>query len=37
MSLKKDLDRFTLRKEQKEVLNFIQDEYNKNPLNKFFY
>ena len=36
MSLKKDLDRFTLRKEQKEVLNFIQDEYNKNPLNKFF-
>lgn len=36
MSLKKDLDRFTLRKEQKDTLDFIQDEYNKNPLNKFF-
>jgi hypothetical protein len=36
MSLKKDLDRFTLREEQQDTLDFIQDEYNKNPLNKFF-
>jgi ATP-dependent DNA helicase DinG len=36
MSLKKDLDKFKLRKEQKEALEFIDREYKSNPLNKFF-
>jgi len=36
MSLKKDLSLYTPRKEQKEALDFIQSQYNKNPLVKFF-
>ncbi len=36
MSLKKDLAKYKPRKEQKEALNFIEDEYLKNKLNKFF-
>ena len=36
MSLKNDLDKYKPRKEQKEALNFIETEYNKNKLNKFF-
>lgn len=36
MSLKKDLAKYKPRKEQKEALNFIQTEYTKNKLNKFF-
>lgn len=36
MSLKKDLDKFILRKEQQETLDFIDSEYKINPLSKFF-
>jgi len=36
MSLRKDLSRYKPRKEQKEALNFIETQYNKNPLTKFF-
>jgi Rad3-related DNA helicase len=36
MSLKKDLAKFKPRKEQKEALEFIDSEYNKNKLNKFY-
>ena len=36
MSLKNDLAKYKPRKEQKEALNFIETEYNKNKLNKFF-
>lgn len=36
MSLKKDLLKYSPRKEQQEALDFIRDTYNKNPLNKFF-
>ena len=36
MSLKKDLSLYKPRKEQKEALNFIETEYQKNKLNKFF-
>ena len=36
MSLKKDLQKYKPRKEQKEALHFIEDEYQKNKLNKFF-
>jgi Rad3-related DNA helicase len=36
MSLKKDLAKYKPRKEQKEALNFIESEYQKNKLNKFF-
>jgi len=36
MSLKKDLQKYTPRKEQKEALSFIDSEYQKNKLNKFF-
>jgi len=36
MSLKKDLAKYKPRKEQKEALNFIESEYIKNKLNKFF-
>ena len=36
MSLKKDLAKYKPRKEQKEALNFIETEYQKNKLNKFF-
>lgn len=36
MSLKKDLAKYKPRKEQKEALNFIENEYIKNKLNKFF-
>jgi len=36
MSLKKDLSKYKPRKEQKEALNFIEEQYNKNPLTKFF-
>ena len=36
MSLKKDLSKYKPRKEQKEALNFIDSEYQKNKLNKFF-
>ncbi len=36
MSLKKDLSKYKPRKEQKEALSFIDSEYQKNKLNKFF-
>jgi Rad3-related DNA helicase len=36
MSLKQDLSKYKPRKEQKEALNFIDSEYQKNKLNKFF-
>lgn len=36
MSLKKDLSKYKPRKEQIEALEFINDEYKKNKLNKFF-
>ena len=36
MSLKKDLAKFKPRKEQREALEFIDSEYNKNKLNKFY-
>jgi Rad3-related DNA helicase len=36
MSLKTDLAKYKPRKEQKEALNFIEAEYQKNKLNKFF-
>jgi len=36
MSLKNDLAKYKPRKEQKEALGFIESEYQKNKLNKFF-
>jgi Rad3-related DNA helicase len=36
MSLKQDLSKYKPRKEQKEALSFIDSEYQKNKLNKFF-
>ena len=36
MSIKKDLAKYKPRKEQKEALEFIESEYQKNKLNKFF-
>jgi Rad3-related DNA helicase len=36
MSLKKDIAKYKPRREQKEALNFIESEYQKNKLNKFF-
>jgi ATP-dependent DNA helicase DinG len=36
MSLKQDLSKYKPRKEQKEALNFIDSEYQRNKLNKFF-
>jgi len=36
MSLKKDLLKYNPRREQQETLDFIDTEYKKNPLNKFF-
>ena len=36
MSLKKDISKFKPRKEQREALEFIDSEYNKNKLNKFY-
>lgn len=36
MSLKNDLAKYTPRKEQKEVLDFIKSEYERNKLNKYF-
>lgn len=36
MSLKNDLSKYKPRKEQKEALSFIDSEYQKNKLNKFF-
>jgi Rad3-related DNA helicase len=36
MSLKKDLLKYNPRREQQETLDFINAEYKKNPLNKFF-
>ena len=36
MSLKKDLAKYKPRKEQREALDFIESEYQKNKLNKFF-
>jgi ATP-dependent DNA helicase DinG len=36
MSLKKDLAKYLPRKEQMETLNFIDNEYKKNKLSKFF-
>lgn len=36
MSLKKDITKFKPRKEQREALEFIDSEYNKNKLNKFY-
>jgi len=36
MSIKKDLSKFKLRKEQSEALEYIDSEYKSNPLNKFF-
>ena len=36
MSLKKDIAKFKPRKEQREALEFIDAEYNKNKLNKFY-
>jgi Rad3-related DNA helicase len=36
MSLKTDLAKYKPRKEQKEALSFIESEYQKNKLNKFF-
>lgn len=36
MSLKKDLSKYEPRKEQKDAIDFIDSEYQKNKLNKFF-
>ena len=36
MSLKTDLSKYKPRKEQRDVINFISSEYEKNKLNKFF-
>ncbi len=36
MSLKKDLLKYSPRREQKELIEFVDSEYKKNPLNKFF-
>lgn len=36
MSFKKDLSKYKPRKEQREALDFIDNEYKSNPLNKFF-
>ncbi len=36
MSLKKDIAKYKPRKEQKEALNFIDKQFNANPLTKFF-
>lgn len=36
MSLKKDLAKYTPRKEQREVLDFIKSEYSKNSSSKYF-
>ena len=36
MSLKKDLLKYKPRREQQEAMDFIDFEYKKNPLNKFF-
>ncbi len=36
MSFKKDLSKYKPRKEQREALEFIDNEYKSNPLNKFF-
>ena len=36
MSFNKDLKKFHPRKEQSDTLNFINKEYIKNPLNKFY-
>jgi ATP-dependent DNA helicase DinG len=36
MSLKQDLAKYKPRKEQKEALEFIDNEYKSNPMNKFF-
>ena len=36
MSLKKDLLKYNPRREQQETLDFIDAEYKRNPLNKFF-
>ena len=36
MSLKNDLSKYKLRKEQKECIDFIDIEYKSNPMNKFF-
>lgn len=36
MSLKKDIAKYKPRKEQKEALQFIDDQYRNNKLNKFF-
>ena len=36
MSLKNDLSKYKPRKEQKEALDFIDSEYQKNKLTKFF-
>lgn len=36
MSFKKDLNQYTPRKEQRKALEFIDNEYKSNPINKFF-
>jgi ATP-dependent DNA helicase DinG len=36
MSFKKDLAKYKPRKEQREAIEFIDDQYKSNPLNKFF-
>ena len=36
MSLKKDLQKYKPRNEQKEAMDFIKFEYSRNKLNKFF-
>jgi len=36
MSFKKDLSKYKPRKEQREAIEFIDNEYKSNPLNKFF-
>ena len=36
MSLKKDLDKFSLRKEQVEAINYINQQYKKDSTTKFF-
>jgi ATP-dependent DNA helicase DinG len=36
MSLKKDLLKYNPRREQKEAIDYIDSEYKRNPLNKFF-
>jgi hypothetical protein len=36
MSLKKDLLKYKPRKEQQDALDFIDGEYKRNPMNKFF-